>query len=399
MHIAVLYQHYNTPDCAATGSHHTLLTRWARRHEITLIASRAWYERRLTRQFDWAPPGVRVHLLDVPYDNAMGSMRRMLAFGQFAGKSLLRGLRIERPDVLLGVSTPLTTAWAADVLGRLRGVPWVFHLQDLWPAFPIQMGAVRQRWMQRALHALERHLYHSAAHVVALSPGMAAHVRQRGVPAERVTTLVNGTDFYLIDACTPDDVQALRERYDLRDQRVVLYAGTYGRANDMPTVLAAAARLSHRRDLRFVFVGDGYDAPRVREAARRWPHVLALPPQPRHQAFAWFTLADVSLVPFIDLPVLATNSPAKFFDSLGSGTPVVVTNPGWTKQFVERHRCGWYVPPSDPAALTHRLNDLLGRPGALDAAGRRGEAVARAQFDRVRLADQLERILVQMATQ
>jgi glycosyltransferase involved in cell wall biosynthesis len=261
------------------------------------------------------------------------------------------------------------------------------------------MGAVRSSWMQRALYSLERHLYHHAAHVVALSPDMAAHVRQQGVPPERVSMLVNGTDFYLIDACTAEDVRTLRKHHDLQNRRVVLYAGTYGRANDLPTVLAAAERLTHREDVRFVFIGDGYEAPRVQAAARRWPHVLTLPPQPRHRMFAWFKLADVSLVPFIDLPVLAANSPAKFYDSLGAGTPVIVTNPGWTKRFVERHRCGWYVPPSSPNALAQRLDAVLGQPDDLREAGRRGAVIAREQFDRAQLAERLEAILMRVASQ
>jgi glycosyltransferase involved in cell wall biosynthesis len=398
MHIAVLYQHYNTPDCAATGGHHTLISEWSRRHDITLIASRAWYEQRLTQRFDWAPPGVRVHLLDVPYDNAMTPGQRLWAFGRFAGETLLRGLTIDRPDVIFGVTTPLTTALIASLISSLRDIPWVFHLKDLWPDFPIQMGAVRSPWMQRALYGLERHLYHHAAHVVALSPDMAAHVRRRGVPPKRVSTLVNGTDFYLIDACTSDEVRTLQKQHGLQDKRVVLYAGTYGRANDIPTVLTAAERLDDRADVRFVFIGDGYEAPRVRAAARHRSNVLALPPQPRHRMFGWFKLADVSLVPFIDLPVLAANSPAKFYDSLGAGTPVVVTNPGWTKRFVEQHRCGWYVPPSSPDVLTQRLNALLNHPDALQEAGRRGAAVAREQFDRVQLARRLEAILARVVT-
>ena len=112
---------------------------------------------------------------------------------------------------------------------------------------------------------------------------------------------------------------------------------------------------------------------------------------------AWFKLADLSLVSFIDLPVLAANSPAKFFVSLGAGTPVIVTNPGWTRQFVEEHRCGWYVPPSKAEALAHCLERVLAAPEALAEAGQRGRAVARKDFDRDVLSDQLEAILSRAA--
>ena len=113
----------------------------------------------------------------------------------------------------------------------------------------------------------------------------------------------------------------------------------------------------------------------------------------------WFKLADVSLVSFLDRPVLAANSPAKFFDSLGAGTPVLVTNPGWTKRFVEAYRCGWYTPAEDPAALAQRLEAVLDAPQALADAGRRGAAIARQQFDREAMACDLEAVLLRVAGQ
>ena len=64
------------------------------------------------------------------------------------------------------------------------------------------------------------------------------------------------------------------------------------------------------------------------------------------------TRALVERVPLAQgLPVLAANSPAKLYDALAVGTPVVVTNPGWTKTLVEQYGCGWYAPAGDAGAL------------------------------------------------
>ncbi len=393
MRIAVFYQYYHNPDCALTGRHYSFLTQWARRHEITLITTNVWHERRLTNRFDWVPDGVDVHMLDAPYDNAMDAPGRLAAFARYAVKAVAKGLTTPKPDVILGSSTPLTAAWAAAKTARLRGVPWVFEVRDLWPDFPIEMGAIRRPWLKNRLYALERRLYASAAHLVPLSPDMEAHLLRHGVPPEKVTTVVNGTDFPLLDAWPDERVRALRREHDLMGKKVVLYGGAFGRANDLPALLAAARRLEHREDVRFVFTGHGYAAGAVAEAARRHDNVLHLPPQPRHRMLGWFRLADLSLVSFLGLPVLAANSPAKFFDSLGAGTPVVVTNAGWTRRFVETHGCGWYAPPSEPEALARVIEDALADPERLVEAGRRGHKTAREQFDRETLARRMEDVL------
>ena len=397
MHIAVFYQSYHNPDCAATGRHYTFIKHWNERHRVTLIATNARRRRRITRRFDWVPPGVRLVELDVPYANTMTVPERLFAFGRYVLGALRHGFTISKPDVIFGSSTPLSAAWAAGQVAGRRGVPWVFEVRDLWPDFPIQMGAIPNEWLQRRLYAAERRLYRSAAHVVPLSPDMEQHVRAQGIPPERVTMLLNGTDLDLAAQATEADVRYLHHQFGLGDRRVILYAGTFGRANDLPTLIAAAERLAHQRDLCFVFAGDGHYLETLRSAEARLPNVRVLPPQPRHRAFALFKLADLALVPFLGLPVLAANSPAKFFDSLAVGTPVLVTNPGWTKTFVERHRCGWFVPASRPEALAQRIDDLFGRPGALVEAGRRGQAVAEQTFGRVEQARTFEEIFQRVA--
>jgi glycosyltransferase involved in cell wall biosynthesis len=95
--------------------------------------------------------------------------------------------------------------------------------------------------------------------------------------------------------------------------------------------------------------------------------------------------------------VLDANSPAKLYDALVVGTPVVVTNPGWTKTLVEQHGCGWYAPAGDAVALAARLRAALAEPTQLLEAGERGRALARTAFDRRLLAQQMQGILERVA--
>ncbi|MEM8558153.1 MAG: glycosyltransferase family 4 protein [Bacteroidota bacterium] len=397
--ILCLYQHYSTPDAAAHGRLFTFLDAWRERYHTDLVTSRLWLDRRATTAFPDAPAGTTLHALDVPYDNAMGATRRLPAYLRFAWQAERLARRLPRPDVVYGISTPLTVGWAALRVARHFGVPFVFEVRDLWPDFPVAMGALPRR-LAGPLYALERRLYREAAHVIGVSPDMTAHVR-RTVPEANATTILQGTDFDLLDAVTPQEVARLQ--HDLGfgerglgergfgergfgERRVVLYAGTLGRANAIPETLAALAHLAHRDDLAFVFMGAGFHADTVRQQAARQANVRLLPSMPRHRALAYFKLAALTLVPFLDVPVLATNAPAKLFDSLAAGTPVVVTNTGWTKELVETEQCGWYAPLTDPASFAARLAAVLDAPETLADAGSRGERYARAHFDRRALA-------------
>ena len=399
MHIAVFSQYHTNPDCPATSRHYTLLAHIAKTHRVTLLTTPAWKGQRLTHDYPWVPEGVEIREAAVPYDNRMGPARRALAFAQYAAWAVREGLRIDRPDVIWGISTPLTAAWAAAQVASWRRVPWVFEVQDLWPAFPIAMGAVPTALARQQLYRLEKRLYESARHVVPLSPDMARYVTGLGISPAKVTTVLNGTDLDLAARATPEAVQALRAAQGLAGKRVVLYAGTFGRANDIATLVRAAEIMAADEDETvWLFMGHGFDEPVVAAAAARWPgRIRLVPGQARHEVFAWFALADVSVVAFLGLPVLDANSPAKLYDSLAVGTPVVVTNAGWTKELVEQHGCGWYVPAGNAPALAAQLRQVLAEPRRLAEAGERGKQQAQQHFDRRNLAATIQRQLEQAA--
>lgn len=395
MHVAVFSQYHTNPDCPATSRHYTLLAHLAKTHRVTLLTTPAWKGQRLTREFAWVPEGVEIREAAIPYENKMGPGRRALAFAQYAAWAVREGLRIDKPDVIWGISTPLTAAWAAAQVARWRRVPWVFEVQDLWPAFPIAMGAVPTALARQQLYRMEKQLYQSARHILPLSPDMTRYVTDLGLPAEKVTTVLNGTDLDLAARATPEAVEMLRQAQGLAGKRVILYAGTFGRANDIPTLVAAAeAMAANDSDAVWVFLGHGFFEPLVAAAAARWPgRIRLVGGQARHEVFTWFALADVSVVSFLGLPVLDANSPAKLYDSLAVGTPVVVTNAGWTKALVDKHACGWYVPAGNAPTLAAQLGELLRHPEQLAAAGRTGRILAKHKFDRQLLAAQVQQIL------
>ena len=393
MHIVCLYFHYASPDCPSGGRAYSVLRALGQAHRVTVFTGAHYHKLRQTKAFDWAPPGVDVQMLDVPYTNEMGPVQRLAAYAGFPAWAGAHACRVPDADVLYAISTPLTTPMAAAAAARILDVPWVLEVRDLWPDVPIQMGALPSPLLQRLLRWAERRLYHDAAHVITVSPDMTTHVESTGVPSAQVTTLPQGTDCALLDRPDASSPADLRAAHRLGSRPVVLYAGAFGRANDIPTLLAAADRLAGRSEALFVFIGHGYHASDIESEARRLPNVRHIPPQPRHRMMPWFRLATVSLVSFIDRPVLGTNAPAKLFDSLAADTPVLVTNPGWMTRFVQRHNCGWAVPPSAPTALAARIAQVVGSPDTARAAGQRGGALVRERYDRSQQADALASIL------
>src|SRR5687767_1528837 len=96
---------------------------------------------------------------------------------------------------------------------------------------------------------------------------------------------------------------------------------------------------------------------------------------------------------FKDVPILATNSPNKLFDTFAAGRPAIVNTPGWQRELVERHEAGLFARPGDAEHLVQQVLFLRDRPELAKAYGQNARRLAETEFDRRGLAERLRGVL------
>jgi glycosyltransferase involved in cell wall biosynthesis len=325
--------------------------------------------------------GVRGGYSDYVRATAVSYPRRMLAFARFAVAATAAALRRPRPDVIYATSPPLTMALPALAASVRWRAPLVWEVRDLWPEAPIQMGALRNPLLRRTARALERFVYRRSTRVIALSPGIRAGIVAAGASAERVALVPNAAD---LDLFRPAPAP---ERFR------VSYFGTMGEANDLGAVVEAARLLD---DVDFVLMGDGKRRPELERAAP--PNVRFPGPAQRKEEVADLAASSgACLTLFKDVPVLATNSPNKLFDTFAAGRPAIVNMDGWMRELVERNEAGLYVRAGDAADLAEKLAWLRDHPEEARRMGRNARALAEREFDRDLLAARVLEVLEEAA--
>jgi glycosyltransferase involved in cell wall biosynthesis len=326
--------------------------------------------------------GVRGGYSDYVSATAVSYPRRMLAFARFAVAATAAVLRGPRPDVIYATSPPLTMALPAMAASLRWRAPLVFEVRDLWPEAPIQMGALRNPLARRAARALERFVYARSDRVIALSPGIRDAVISAGVPAPSVALVPNAADLDLFGGAQDD-----RERF------TVSYFGTMGEANDLSAVLDAARLVT---DARFVLMGDGK---RRADLERDAPTNVEFPGPARakEEVAALAAASHACLTLFKDVPVLATNSPNKLFDTFAAGRPAIVNMDGWMRELVEHNEAGLYVRAGDAGDLAEKLAWLRDHPEEAERLGRNARALAEREFGRDELAERALAVLEEAA--
>jgi glycosyltransferase involved in cell wall biosynthesis len=321
-------------------------------------------------------------------------VHRVFSFISFMVSSFLVGLGVKKVDLVWGTSPPIFQGATAWLLARLKRVPFLFEVRDLWPAFAIAVGVLRNRLLIRASLWLERFLYRHADRVMVNSPGFIQHVIERG--ARWVELVPNGVEPEMFDPQA--DGQAFRATNQLDGKFLVAYAGAHGMSNDLGIVLQAADMLRDAPDIHFLFVGDGKEKASLQAQAARLNlnNVCFLPPVPKEQMGEVLAAADACIAILKPVEMYKTTYPNKVFDYMAAGRPVVLAIDGVIRRVVEASNAGVFVPPGDPTALAQAVRQLAGNLTQSRLMGANGRRYVEIHFNRRILAEKLVLLLEEM---
>jgi glycosyltransferase involved in cell wall biosynthesis len=408
-----ILNHYASPPDRAAGTRHYDLSRVlvAQGHEITIFASSYSH---FSRQEERLSPGqnLRVEYIDgvrfiwVRTPSYEGNnYRRVLNILAYAVRAVLVQRRFSRPDVIVGSSVHMAAVAAAYVIGRTRGIPFVFEVRDIWPQTLIDMGAMRKSsLMARSLGWAELFFYRRARMIISLLPKAPDYIAGRGVDKEKIAYIPNGIAApRATDGALPKDVPELVARMTQLHQegRVIAgYIGSHGQANALGTLIHAARELRDRKEDRivFVFVGDGPEKKTCQRLACHYDlqNVIFWPPVPKRSVPAVLAGFDIALFSVLDVAVhkygLSCN---KLFDYLASGLPVVAAC-AVEETPVSASGAGICVPPEAPEAIAEALITLaaLG-PAGRHVIGDRGRRWVYENHDVTTLAERFLHVLAQ----
>jgi glycosyltransferase involved in cell wall biosynthesis len=399
MHILLIHQAFAALDEPGGTRHHELARHLTRRgHQVTVIASPVSYltgtetMRRMRKQVDDLGVTIlRSYTLPALHRSFLW---RVFSFLSFMFSSFINGLFVRRVDLVWGTTPPIFQGPTAWLLARLKGVPFLLEVRDLWPAFAVAVGVLKNKTVIRLSEGLERFLYRHADQVVVNSPGFVQHVKAHG--AREVTLVPNGADPAMFDP--HDDGAAFRRKFGLEDSFVVLYAGAHGLSNDLDVVLDAADNLREEPGIRIVLLGSGKEKARLQAEAekRGLENLVFLPPVPKTDMPAALAGAHACLAILKPLELYQTTYPNKVFDYMAAGRPVILAIDGVIRAVVEEAEAGVYVPPGDPQALVETIRNLVKNPEKCRKMGRNGRTLVESEFSRDRFGDQFALIFEEM---
>jgi len=384
MRIIYLHQYFNTPVMPGSTRSFELAKRLVKNgNKVWMITSKR--DSHQESRIGWSiENGIDVCWLPVSYTNNMGFFRRIFSFLSFSFQSAKVCLSI-KADLVFATSTPLTIAIPAIVYSKIKKIPMIFEVRDLWPEIPIAVGVLKSKISIQLTRWLEKVTYQNSKRIVALSKGMKAGVVHAGYPAEKTHVITNLSN---LEHFTKghNSSNLVIDGFDWNESNpLVIYTGAFGHVNDVIYLINVAEHIKRlNSSVKFIIAGEGVKAERIKSMTQELGllnnSVFIIDPVQKKNIPQLHNRAAVVTSLFINLEELWHNSANKFFDGLAAGKPIMINYSGWQREVLEKHQAGFYVPFDDPLKGAHILNDILKDKHHQNLMGESARKLAEEQF-------------------
>ncbi len=334
--------------------------------------------------------GIKVYRLLTFLAANRGVLRRSAGYFFYLAMTILAAPFLPRVDVVVSTSPQFFCGLAGYMVSRVKRVPWVLEIRDLWPESIVAVGAVQRSLTLRWLVWLVNFAYRKADRIVCVTDSFKKAIVAEGIPAEKIEVIKNGVDlqFFSPERSVGPEAARIPGLENTQGKFVVSYVGTHGMAHGLDTVLAAAELLRDIPDILFLLVGDGAERDHLvkQRDMMRLDNVVLLEQQPKTRMPAVWAVTDVSLVVLKDQPLFQTVIPSKIFESMAMMKPVILGVRGESEALLRESGAGVCVQPENAAQVARAVRRLYVETDERQAMGVAGRRFVEQNFDRQVLA-------------
>jgi len=340
---------------------------------------RKGYRGRIWMREDWK--GIRVDRAWVSTVGGNGFAAKLLGHLTFMVTGAIRAVLLPRPDAMLIEAQPVFAGFAACGIARIRRIPYVLNVSDLWPDHLAGVGVLKESSpLYRLMAWIVRTCYGPANSIVAMTPLLEERIRQRVSDPSKVTTILNGVDLsrFRPDPCN----RTFAGRLGIGGGPIVSFIGTFATAYDFECMVTVIERCAHSvPQATFLFVGTGSQMGAIGARLAACPNVRMIEwLQSEEVPLAWQS-SDLAWWVLRDSDLARGTIPAKLFEAFACGVPVVAGQRGVGADMIQRSGGGIVVTPGDVDETAIAVERFLRSAEERERYRNAARAWAEAHFD------------------
>lgn len=370
----IVVNQFALPRSQGGGTRHADIFSRVDGYETVIFAG----NRNYTTQLQYETEDHRFRLLRVPESDG-GGVRRMAGWLAFSVQALIAGVRVQGVSAVYASTPHLLAPLAGWCIARIRRVPIILEVRDLWPDTFATAGSMSTSSpIYRILKTIEKFLYRNADSIVVVAEGWESHFHSHGADMTEYQVIPNGTE--VAEFPIGADRSEIRARHGISGVTAV-YAGAHGFANGLDFVVDAASQNS---DVNFLLIGDGPEKSRVAELvhSRGLHNVEMRDSMPKSDLVELLVGCDIGVHCLRAYDALDQGmSPNKIFDYMAAQLPVV-SNAGNSARAILGAQQDFGV-ATDEGGLAEAIEFVASRSEAeRETMGRSGREFVERNFSR-----------------
>ncbi|AWZ49110.1 glycosyltransferase WbuB [Clostridiaceae bacterium 14S0207] len=373
-------------------------------HEVTILTAMPNYpkgeifeEYRGKKLIKEEIDGIKIVRTSIYATKSKSFTKRLRNYLSFTFSSVLTGCKhIEEQDVVITESPPLFLGWSGYVIAKRKKAKFIFNVSDLWPESAVKLDVLHNKALIKASTWLEEFCYKKAAAVTGQTQGIVDNIVGRGFEKEKVHLITNGVDTEFFKPENRDE--EFRKKIGIENKFALCYAGIHGLAQGLEVIVNAAEILKDKKDIQFVFIGDGPEKQKLIDMTKEkgLNNIIFLPVQLKPNMPRIIASMDGTIIPLKKLDIFKGALPSKMFEALSSELPIVLAVEGEAEKLINNAKAGIVVEPENSQEIADAVLKLYEDKKLRKELGANGRKYVKENYSRESITRKLENILLNL---
>lgn len=284
--------------------------------------------------------------------------------------------------------SPITMAWPAIIVKKMKKIPLVIHCLDQWP-ISVTTGPIdKNSFFYKILHNISVWTYKQADRIIISSKSFKNYFENELKIFEKDKGLTYYPSYAESDYENVGNVD--NEYFD------ILFAGNIGPAQSVETIIEAANLVKNNKMIRFHIVGDGLSRGECEDLKNSYKldniefygfHDVSHMPK-------YYALADCFIITMVDNEVVNSTLPAKVQSYMLAGKPIIGAISGEVREVISEAKCGYCCDSGDASELAKIISKIYNERYKLSEFGKNAYMYYKLHFDKDICINNLEKIFI-----
>jgi len=250
--------------------------------------------------------------------------------------------------------SPFTICLPAIFIKKIKKIPIIFWVLDLWPESVISAGNLKSGIIPRMLIPIVKFIYKHSDRILVSSKGFIKSIVEKGINRNKIQFFPQWAEpVFKPISSTGKKLPDVPE-----NSFVIMFAGNIGEAQDFESIIKTAHKLSEHKTIHWVILGSGRKELWVKKEIEILGindtfHMMGRYPLEDMPEF--YSLADVMLISLKREYIFSLTIPAKLQSYLACGKPILAMLDGEAPKIIKEANAGLTCKSEDADRLADNI--------------------------------------------